>query len=117
ATQQGQQCGGTGESRSTEWTALHVLRAIEEEGMRRRSAEISVAVPANVALYILNQKRAALTEAEQRYHFRVAITSDDTLIPPNMRLERLRALTLEELAALPPLATQAPSYADEEDEQ
>ncbi|HTS90764.1 MAG TPA: ribonuclease E/G [Stellaceae bacterium] len=116
STQPCPHCGGTGHIRSTESTALHVLRAIEEEGMRRRSAEISVAVPANVALYILNQKRAALTEAEQRYHFRVAITSDDTLIPPNMRLERVRALTPEELAALPPLATQAPSYADEEDE-
>lgn len=85
--------------------------------MRRRSAEISVAVPANVALYILNQKRAALTEAEQRYHFRVSITSDDTLIPPNMRLERVRALTPEELGALPPVAAQAPSYIDEEEEE
>ena len=40
-----------------------VLRAIEEEGMRRRSAEISVAVPESVALYILNQKRTMLAAA------------------------------------------------------
>ena len=40
--------------------------------------------------------RAALTEAEQRYHFRVSITGDETLIPPNMRLERVRVLTPEE---------------------
>jgi len=116
STQPCPHCGGTGHIRSTESTALHVLRAIEEEGMRRRSAEISVAVPTNVGLYILNQKRAMLAAAEQRYHFRVSITRDDTLIPPNLRLERVRALTAEELAALPPVVMQAPAYVEDEDE-
>ncbi len=86
-------CNGTGHIRSIESTALHVLRAIEEEGMRRRSAEISVAVPNPVALYILNHKRDALVRAEASYGFQVVIGSDDTLIPPAFRLERLRALT------------------------
>jgi ribonuclease E len=94
-------CAGTGHIRSTESTALHVLRAIEEEGMRRRSAEIGVAVPAAVALYILNQKRGALQQIEARYGFHVFVTEDDTLVPPAFRLERVRALTPSEIAALP----------------
>ncbi len=94
-------CEGTGHIRSTESTALHVLRAIEEEGVRRRSAEINVAVPNAVALYILNQKRATLQQAEARFGFHVIIKSDETLIPPAFRLERLRALTPAEIAALP----------------
>jgi len=111
-------CGGTGHIRSTESTALHVLRTIEEEGMRRRSAEIVVAVPSSVALYILNQKRAALTDAERRYHFRVSITEDDSLIPPNLRLDRVRAFTAAEIAALPPpVAQQAPSFVEEEEDE
>ncbi len=57
STQPCPHCGGTGFIRSTESTALYVLRSIEEEGMRRRSAEICVHVPNSVALYILNQKR------------------------------------------------------------
>ena len=57
STQPCPHCGGTGFIRSTELTALYVLRSIEEEGMRRRSAEICVYVPTTVALYILNQKR------------------------------------------------------------
>jgi len=117
STQPCPHCGGSGNIRSTESTALHVLRAIEEEGMRRRSAEISVAVPTSVALYILNQKRAMLAEAEHRYHFRVTITRDDTLIPPNMRLERMRALTAEEIAALPPLTVSESAYVEEEEEE
>ncbi len=103
STQPCPHCGGTGHIRSTESTALHVLRAIEEEGMRRRSAEITVAVPSSVALYILNQKRAALQQNEARYGFRVTIAEDDALIPPAFRLERVRALTPAEIAALPVL--------------
>ncbi len=103
STQPCPHCGGTGHIRSTESTALHVLRAIEEEGMRRRSAEISVAVPSSVALYILNQKRAALQQNEARYGFRVTVTEDDALIPPAFRLDRVRALTPAEIAALPVL--------------
>ena len=83
-------CNGLGTVRSTESTALHVLRAVEEEGIRLRSAEIMVHVPTAIALYIFNQKRAKLAEIEARYGFRVLIGSDDALVPPNFRLERLR---------------------------
>jgi ribonuclease E len=67
------------------------LRAIEEEGLRRRSTEISVAVAGTVALYILNSKRIELARIEQRYGMRVVILADDTLIVPDLRIERLRA--------------------------
>jgi ribonuclease E len=116
STQPCPHCNGTGHIRSTESTALHVLRAIEEEGMRRRSAEISVAVPTAVALYILNHKRDTLVRAEQRCGFHVAVTSDDTLIPPAFRLERLRALTPAEIAALPVPVVPAPEPEEEEEE-
>ena len=81
-------CAGTGIVRSTESTALHVLRAIEEEGARKRSAEINVVVPTEVALYLLNQKRETLMELETRFGSRVLISRDDALIPPDFRMER-----------------------------
>src|SRR5262249_57829992 len=64
STQPCPHCSGTGLVRSTESTALYVLRSIEEEGIRRRSAEICIYVPTNVALYILNQKRESLAQLE-----------------------------------------------------
>src|SRR6185437_14881337 len=82
STQPCPHCGGTGHIRSTESTALHVLRAIEEEGMRRRSAEISVAVPSSVALYILNQKRGALWLPRHHHRGRRA---DPAGLPPGAR--------------------------------
>ncbi len=81
-------CGGSGLVRSTESTALTVLRAIEEEGTRQRAEEITVVVPPQVAFYILNQKRTELTAIEQRYDFRVLIDADETLIPPEHRIEK-----------------------------
>ncbi|MBT5496627.1 MAG: Rne/Rng family ribonuclease [Alphaproteobacteria bacterium] len=83
-------CDGTGVVRSTESTAVHVLRSVEEEGIRNRSSEIAVTVPTPIALYILNQKRDSLTQIESRYSFRVNVLGDDRLIPPDMRLERLQ---------------------------
>ena len=86
-------CAGTGIRRSTESTALHILRAIEEEGTHQRSSEITVDVPVMVALYILNQKRTALNEIETRYGFSVMLNGDDSLIPPEFRLERTKTKT------------------------
>ena len=81
-------CAGTGIRRSTESAALHVLRAIEEEGVRKRAEEIDVAIHPELALYLLNHKRAALGEIELKCEFRVFITEDETLIPPNYVIKR-----------------------------
>jgi len=85
-------CRGTGHVRSTESTALHVLRSIDEEGARQKSAAITVSVPAAVALFILNHKRQSLAELEIRQGFRIYLGADETLVPPEFRIERLKAL-------------------------
>ncbi len=86
-------CGGTGHVRSTESSALHVLRAIEDEGAKRHAAEIVVHVGGAIALYILNHKRLRLAEIEARTGMHVAFAADETLIPPHSRIERVRAQT------------------------
>jgi ribonuclease E len=79
-------CSGTGFVRSTESTALHVLRAIEEEGIRGRAEQVTVKVPLAVALYVLNNKRATLREIEQRYVLRVMVLGDPKLVPPDYEI-------------------------------
>ena len=86
-------CGGTGHVRSTETSALAVLRVIEEEGAKRRAAEICVYVAGAIALYVLNHKRVRLAEIEARYGMSVSFAADDSLLPPQTRIERLRAQT------------------------
>src|SRR5271170_7231959 len=85
-------CNGTGHVRGTESAALHVLRGVEEEAGKRRSAEVIVHVATAIALYILNHKRERLNEIERRYGMRVIIAADDTLISPRFRIERVRTL-------------------------
>jgi ribonuclease E len=85
-------CGGLGHVRSTESAAIQVLRAIEEEGGKRRSAEIVVHAATSNALYILNHKRDRLIAIEQRYAMRVTFAPDDSLLGPDIRIDRVRAL-------------------------
>jgi ribonuclease E len=84
-------CQGRGLVRSVESSALQVLRAIEEEGAKRRAAEICVHVASPVALWLLNRKRERLAEIEQRFGMAVMFEPDDTLMGPAVRIERTRA--------------------------
>ncbi len=83
-------CAGTGFVRGTESSALHVLRAIEEEAGKRKASEILVHVAGPVALYVLNHKRTWLGEIEARYGLTVHLAADDSLLPPNLRIDRIR---------------------------
>ena len=88
-------CVGTGRIRSTDSSALSLLRAIEEEGMNRRSGEITVTTPTAVALYILNRKRSALAEIERRYNLRVLVEGDESMVPPDHHIQRSQLQTDE----------------------
>lgn len=94
-------CRGSGVVRSVESMALHVLRAIEAEGILHRSAEIKVSVPKDVDLYLLNQKRSSLVNMETRYAMSVMIHRDDTLIAPDFQIECAREQTLPPPAIAP----------------
>ncbi len=84
-------CRGQGVVRTVESGAVLVLRGIEEEGIRNRSAQLNVFVPTDVAIYLLNQKRATLVELEQKYGMNVIISADDTIKNiADYRIERIK---------------------------
>ena len=95
-------CGGTGHVRSTENAAIHVLRGIEDEGGKRRSAEIVVHVVTPIALYLLNHKRDRLREIELRYSMRVIVAADDAQVAPQFRIEKIRVRSADDI---PPVVT------------
>lgn len=82
-----QHCDGRGVVRTCDAAVILLLRALEEEGTKERAAELIVHVPAEVALYILNNKREALQEIESRFGFRTLIRTDETLGADGFRIE------------------------------
>ncbi len=80
-------CAGSGLIRSTDSAALQVLRAVEEEGIRRRCGAVAVYTTTPIALYLLNQKRVALGDVESRFGIKIEIRINDTLISPNHLIE------------------------------
>jgi ribonuclease E len=110
-------CGGTGHVRSTESAAIHVLRGIEEEGARRRAAEIVVYTEPAVALYLLNHKRDRLAEVEQRYGMRVMCLGDDDQTPSQYRIERVRSQVAAEMPTAITQAAPPPEVEEEEEEE
>jgi ribonuclease E len=111
-------CLGTGTVRSVESAAIHVLRAIEDEGVRRRSAEIHVHVAGAVAMYILNQKRDRLMAIERTHGMQVILLADDKLVPPQIRLDKIRPYVAAEAPAQigAPIAMDYASREEPEDE-
>ncbi|MFK7839500.1 MAG: ribonuclease E/G [Bdellovibrionales bacterium] len=80
-------CEGTGRIRTADAASVMLLRAIEEEAVRGRAAQVIVHVANNVALYLLNQKRENLSAIETQYGLDVLIRVDDDMGSKGFRVE------------------------------
>ncbi len=123
-------CGGTGHVRSVASVALQCLRMLEEALLRGATHNIVVRTGAEVALYMLNYKRAHLRELEQRFRITVTVKTDAA---PNGQqpfviekaeqvhsLEQARALAAQPAALVPivvPEEVEAEEEADLEGEE
>lgn len=83
-------CSGLGSIRDIESSALAVMRLVEEEALKDTSSEIRAFLPISVASYLLNEKRAGLSEIEQRNKVRVIIIPAPEMVTPHYRVERIR---------------------------
>lgn len=76
---------------------------------------MNVFVPTDYAVYLLNQKRQALYEIEQRYKMAVIISADSSIKNINeYRVERTKAVKIEEPSK--PAAVQPYEVDDDYDE-
>ncbi len=83
-------CTGQGTIRDTKSLALSILRLIEEEAIKERSVEVRAIVPVDVAAYLLNEKRSALTEIELVTKARMLVIPNPNLETPHFEVQRLR---------------------------
>jgi ribonuclease E len=75
-------CGGSGHVRSVSSLALQVLRAMEEQLMRGATHNLIARTRPDVALYVLNQKRAHLRSLEERFAITLTVVADATVMAP-----------------------------------
>lgn len=83
-------CTGQGTIRDTKSLSLSILRLIEEEAIKERSAEVRAIVPVDVAAYLLNEKRAALSDIELETKTRMLVIPNPNLETPHFEVQRLR---------------------------
>ena len=83
-------CSGQGSIRDTKSLALSVLRLVEEEAGKERSAQIRTIVPVEIAAYLLNEKRRAIIDIEQRNRLHVMVIPNPHMETPHFEVQRLR---------------------------
>lgn len=83
-------CSGQGTIRDTKSLALSILRLVEEEAIKDRSAEIRAILPVSVAAYLLNEKRGVLSEIEQQTKTRVIVVPNANMETPHFEVQRVR---------------------------
>ncbi|MBL8444497.1 MAG: Rne/Rng family ribonuclease, partial [Zoogloeaceae bacterium] len=93
-------CNGTGHIRSTESSALHILRILEEEAMKENTGAVHLQVPVDVATYLLNEKRSDVARVELRHKIQLIIVPNRHLETPHHEIIRLRhdQLNAEDIA-------------------
>jgi ribonuclease E len=83
-------CHGTGLIRSDDSMALTVLRALEEEGTRKRSREVLLKAPVGIVNYLFNAKREHVALIEARYGMSVRIEADPMMVSPDYSIEKFK---------------------------
>ncbi|MFP7721398.1 Rne/Rng family ribonuclease [Lysobacter sp. A3-1-A15] len=94
-------CEGHGRMRSVESLSLSILRLAEEHAMKDNTGQVLVQAPIEIATFLLNEKRRALSEIEQRHDAPIVIVADDQLQTPHFEVTRVRDNELGEETSKP----------------
>ncbi|KFA18795.1 ribonuclease E, partial [Xanthomonas vasicola pv. musacearum NCPPB 4394] len=94
-------CDGHGRMRSVESLSLSIIRVAEEHAMKENTGQVLVQAPVEIANYLLNEKRSALREIENRHASPIIIVADEQLHTPHYEVTRLRENELGEDSGKP----------------
>ncbi|NEX21523.1 ribonuclease E [Thiorhodococcus mannitoliphagus] len=83
-------CKGQGTIRGVESLALSILRVVEEEAMKDSTHRILAQLPVSVATFLLNEKRRAILDIEERQDVEILLLPNEHLLTPEYQIERVR---------------------------
>ena len=83
-------CSGMGNIRGVESLALAILRLVGEEARKERSSKVIAQLPADVATYLLNEKREWVQSLEDNNDVQIVLIANPALDTPHYSLRRVR---------------------------
>ena len=72
-------CQGTGKVRDNESLSLSILRLIEEEALKENTKQVHTIVPVQIASYLLNEKRKAVSSIEKRHDVEIIVVPNEAM--------------------------------------
>jgi ribonuclease E len=76
STEKCDHCGGTGHVRSVSSVTLQLLRSLEEALLKGATHNMIARTRSDIALYVLNHKRAHLRDLEARFQITIVVSAD-----------------------------------------
>jgi len=120
-------CGGSGHMRSVSSVALQLLRSLEETILKGATHNLIVRTRPEIALYVLNNKRAHLRSLEERFHIAITVSADATIGgqisfaidrgEQVLTIEQAKVFAAQAEAAAPPLLEEPEPEIAAEDEE
>lgn len=83
-------CNGHGTIRGIESLGLSILRLLEEEAMKDKTARVVAQVPVRVATFLINEKRDMVNDIEARHKVSILIIPNPSMETPQYTVNRLR---------------------------
>ena len=84
-------CDGRGTVRNVPSHTLSIIRLIEEEALKEKTAEIHAQLPVDLASYIMNEKRQMIRQIEERHLIKIVIIPNPYLVSPDYQIQRVKA--------------------------
>ena len=83
-------CEGRGTVRNVQSNALSIIRLIEEEALKDKTAEVQVQLPVEMATFLMNEKRDFILNIEKRHNVHVLIIANPYLHAPQYNIARVK---------------------------
>lgn len=83
-------CEGRGTVRNIQSNGLSIIRLIEEEALKEKTAEVHVQLPVDMATFIMNEKRDFIFNIEKRHGVHVVVIANPYLHSPQYTISRFK---------------------------
>lgn len=83
-------CEGRGTVRNIQSHGLSIIRLIEEEALKDKTAEVHVQLPVEIATFIINEKREFILSIEKRHSVHILVIANPYLHSPQYNITRIK---------------------------